>query len=244
VQAGPPGETGEAPVHLTGYGGFGISMSAHYNPAIGKLWLERGGTSVIAHLRGGREFGEPWHEAGRRAGRRLSHDDFAAVAADLVRRGVTRPGRIAAESGSNGGLLIANMLSRYPERFGALFCTMPVIDMRRYTKLSVGAGAIDEYGDPDKPEDWTFLSGLSAYHVAAPGKPYPPILITTSRRDDRAHPGHARKMAAKLLAMGYEAHFYELATGGHSYGENHEDIAAFMSLSYAFLRRAIGWGSN
>ena len=244
MQAGPPGETGEAPVHLTGYGGFGISMPADYNAAIGKLWLERGGTSVIAHLRGGLEFGEPWHEAGRRAGRRLSHDDFAAIAADLVRRGVTRPGRIAAEGGSNGGLLIANMLTRYPERFGALFCTIPVIDMRRYTKLTAGAGGIDEYGDPDKPEDWAFLAGLSAYHVAAPGKPYPPILIATSRRDDRAHPGHARKTAAKLQAMGYEAHFYELATGGHSYGKNHEDIAAFISLGYAFLRRAIGWGPD
>jgi len=244
VQAGPPGETGEAPVHLTGYGGFGISMTAGYDSTIGKLWLERGGTSVIAHLRGGCEFGEPWHEAGRRAGRRLSHDDFAAVAADLVRRGVTRPGRIAAEGGSNGGLLIANMLTRYPERFGALFCTIPVIDMRRYTKLTSGAGGIDEYGDPDKPEDWAFLAGLSAYHVAAPGKPYPPILIATSRRDDRVHPGHARKMAAKLQAMGYEAHFYELATGGHSYGKNHEDIAAFISLGYAFLRRAIGWGPD
>jgi prolyl oligopeptidase len=104
------------------------------------------------------------------------------------------------EGGSNGGLLIANMLTRYPERFGALFCTVPLIDMRRYTKLLVGAWGIDEYGDPDKPEDWKFLSGLSAYHVAAPGKPYPPILIATSRRDDRAHPGHARKMAVFCFA--------------------------------------------
>jgi len=216
-------------------------LPAYYNPAIGKLWLEQGGTSVIAHLRGGREFGEPWHEAGRRSGRRLAHDDFAAVAADLVHRGVTRAGRIAAEGGSNGGLLIANMLTRYPERFGALFCTVPLIDMRRYTRLTVGAWGIDEYGDPDKPEDWAFLSGLSAYHVAAPGRPYPPILIATSRRDDRVHPGHARKMAAKLHAMGYEAHFYEPATGGHSYGKDHDDMAAFISLGYAFLRRAIGW---
>jgi prolyl oligopeptidase len=115
-------------------------MSAYYNAAIGKQWLEQGGTSVITHLRGGREFGEAWHGAGRRAGRRLAHDDFAAVAADLVRRGVTRAGRIAAEGGSNGGLLIANMLTRYPERFGALFCTAPIIDMRRYTKLLVGPG--------------------------------------------------------------------------------------------------------
>src|SRR5262249_38711262 len=152
----------------------------------------------------------PWHEAGRRAGRRLSHDDFAAVAADLVRRGVTRAGRIAAEGGSNGGLLIPHKLTPHPQPLCALFCTGPLLDMRRYTKLPLGAWGIDEYGDPDKPEDWEFLSGLSAYHVAAPGRRYPPILIATSRRDDRVHPGHARKMAAKLQAMGYEAHFYEL----------------------------------
>jgi prolyl oligopeptidase len=244
VQVGPPGETGDAAVHLYGYGGFGISMPPYYNSAIGKLWLERGGTAVIAHLRGGREFGTAWHEAARREGRRLAHDDFAAVAADLVRRGVTRPGRIAAEGGSNGGLLTANMLTRYPERFGALFCTMPVIDMRRYAKLLIGPAITDEYGDPDKPEDWAFLAAISAYHVAAPGHAYPPILIATSRRDDRVHPGHARKMAAKLQAMGYEAYFYELATGGHSYGKDHADAAAFMSLGYAFLRRAIGWNPD
>jgi prolyl oligopeptidase len=241
VQVGPPGETGDAPVHLYGYGGFNISMPPYYNPAIGKIWLERGGTHVIARLRGGREFGTAWYEAARREGRRLAHDDFAAVAADLVRRGVTRPGRIAAEGGSNGGLLIANMLTRYPERFGALLCTMPVIDMRRYTKLLMGAAIIDEYGDPDKPEDWKFLAGLSAYHVAAPGKTYPPILIATSRRDDRVHPGHARKMAEKLQTMGYQAHFYEPATGGHAYGKDHAEQAHLMALGYTFLRSAIGW---
>ena len=182
----------------------------YYNSAIGKLWLERGGTSVTANIRGGGEFGTPWHEAGRGAGKRLSHDDFAAVAADLVRRGVTRPGRIAAEGGSNGGILISNMLTRYPERFGALFCTIPLIDMRRYSKLLAGASWIAEYGDPDKPEEWAWLKTYSAYHQAVPGRPYPPILIATTRRDDRVHPGHARKMAAKLQAMGYEdVWFYE-----------------------------------
>jgi prolyl oligopeptidase len=241
VQVGPPGETGDAPVHMYGYGGFGASMSAYYNSAVGKLWLERGGTSIITHLRGGREFGTAWHEAGRREGRRLSHDDFAAVAADLVRRGVTRAGRIAAEGGSNGGLLIANMLTRYPERFGALFCTVPVIDMRRSPKLLAGTWWIDEYGDPDNPNDWAFLSEISAYHVAAPGKPYPPILIATSRRDDRVHPAHARKMAAKLQAMGYEAYFHEPATGGHGYGKDNKERAAFTALGYAFLRDKIGW---
>ena len=240
VQIGPAGKSGDAPVHLTGYGGYRISVLPHYNSAIGKLWLERGGTSVVASIRGGGEFGTAWHEAGRRAGKRLSHDDFAAVAADLVRRGVTRPGRIAAEGASNGGILITNMLTRYPERFGALFCTIPVVDMRRYTKLLAGPWWIDEYGDPDKAEDWAFLAPMSAYHVAAPGKPYPPILLATSRRDDRVHPGHARKMAAKLQAMGYEAHFYEPAAGGHAYGKDHGEQASFVALGLTFLRRAIG----
>ncbi|MFL5281704.1 MAG: prolyl oligopeptidase family serine peptidase [Rhodopila sp.] len=241
VICGPAGETGEAPVHLTAYGGFAVSSLPTYRIAAGKLWLERGGTTVLANIRGGGEFGPHWHEAGRRAGKRLSHDDFAAVAADLVRRGVTRPGRIAAEGGSNGGLLIANMLTRYPERFGALFCTIPLIDMRRYSRLLAGASWIAEYGDPDKPEDWAFLGGLSAYHVAEPGRPYPPILLATTRRDDRVHPGHARKMAAKLQAIGYDALFYEPAAGGHGYGKTNAEVAHFATLGLAFLRSAIGW---
>jgi prolyl oligopeptidase len=241
VQVGPPSETGEAPVHLSGYGGFGISQLPYYQSAVGKLWLERGGTGVVANIRGGGEFGTAWHEAGRREGKRASHDDFAAVAADLVQRGVTRPGRIAAEGGSNGGILITNMLTRYPERFGALFCTIPLIDMRRYAKLHAGASWIAEYGDPDNPEDWEFLREISAYHSALPGRPYPPILIATSRRDDRVHPGHARKMAAKLQAMGYEAYFYEPASGGHGYGKDNRERASFTALGYNFLRGAIGW---
>ena len=242
VQTGPANDTGDAPVHLTGYGGFAIPMMPSYNSAIGKLWLERGGTSVTANIRGGGEFGTPWHEAGRGAGKRLSHDDFAAVAADLVRRGVTRPGRIAAEGGSNGGILITNMLTRYPERFGALFCTIPLIDMRRYSKLLAGASWVAEYGDPDKPEEWTWLQTYSAYHQAVPGRPYPPILVATTRRDDRVHPGHARKMAAKLQAMGYEqAYFHEPGAGGHGYGKDDKERTAFYALGYAFLRDRIGW---
>jgi prolyl oligopeptidase len=244
VQVGPPGETGDAPVHLYGYGGFEVSNLPHYNSAIGKLWLERGGTGVVANIRGGGEFGTRWHEAGRRERKRLSHDDFAAVAADLVRRGVTQPQRIAAEGGSNGGILITNMLVRYPERFGALFCTIPLVDMRRYSKLLAGASWIAEYGDPDKPEDWAFLQTYSAHHMAEPGRRYPPILLATTRADDRVHPGHARKMAAKLQAMGYDASFYEPAAGGHGYGKDNKERAAFTALGYAFLRRMIGWGDD
>ena len=242
VQTGPDrAPDGDAPVHLTGYGGFRVSSMPYYQGVQGKLWLERGGTTVLAHIRGGGEFGTAWHEAGRRERKHLSHDDFAAVAADLVRRGVTRPGRIAAEGGSNGGLLIANMLVRYPERFGALFCTIPLIDMRRYSKLLAGASWIAEYGDPDRPEDWAFLQHVSAYHRAEPGRRYPPILLATTRRDDRVHPGHARKMAAKLQALGYPALFHEPAAGGHGYGKDNDEVARFAALGSAFLRRAIGW---
>jgi prolyl oligopeptidase len=158
-----------------------------------------------------------------------------------VARGVTRPGRIAAEGGSNGGLLIANMLTRYPERFGALFCTIPLIDMRRFHKLLAGASWTAEYGDPDRPDDWAFIRGFSAYHAAEPGRPYPPILIATTRKDDRVHPAHARKMAAKLQALGYDALFHEPAAGGHGYGKDNAEIAAFGALGMRFLRRAIGW---
>jgi prolyl oligopeptidase len=175
---------------------------------------------VIAHIRGGREFGTAWHEAARREGRRLAHDDFAAVAADLVRRRVRRPGRIAAAGASNGGLLIANMLTRYPERFGALFCAVPVTDMRRFAKLLIGPALIDEFGDPEDSQDWKFLAGLSAYHVAAPGKTYPPILMQRAAGMIALIPV-MRKMAAKLQTMGYQAYFYEPATGGHALGNDH-----------------------
>jgi prolyl oligopeptidase len=244
VQVGPAGETGDAPVLLSGYGGFAVSREPVYSGAVGKLWLEPGGTYVLAHIRGGGEFGTRWHEAGRLAGKRLTHDDFAAVAADLVTRGVTTPKRIAATGGSNGGILITNMLTRYPDRFGALFCTIPLIDMRRYSQLLAGASWIAEYGDPAKPEDWAFLKTYSAYHAAEPGKNYPPILIATTRKDDRVHPGHARKMTAKLQAMGYQPYFYEPATGGHGYGKDNKERAAFTALGYGFLREMIGWQAD
>lgn len=242
VQTGPAGpDTGDAPVHLYGYGGFRIPQLPVYRGIAGRLWLEKGGTGVVASIRGGGEFGTAWHQGGIRERKQLAHADFAAVAADLVRRGVTRPGRIAAEGGSNGGLLIANMLTRFPEQFGALFCTIPLIDMRRFHKLLIGASWIAEYGDPDVPADWEFLQHISAYHVAEPGRRYPPILLATSRRDDRVHPAHARKMAAKLQAMGCEAYFHEPAAGGHAYGKDNSEIAGFAALGMAFLRRSIGW---
>jgi prolyl oligopeptidase len=237
---GPP--TGDAPVYMNGYGGFEVTQQAHYTTSTGKFWLERGGTTVVANIRGGGEFGTRWHHAGIREKKITSHDDFATIAANLVARGITQPKRIAAEGGSNGGILISNMLTRYPDRFGALFCTIPLIDMRRYTKLLAGASWMAEYGDPDKLEDWAYLQTYSAYHTAKPGQAYPPILIATTRKDDRVHPGHARKFAAKLQAMGYtQAQYFESPTGGHGYGKDTTERATFVTLGLTFLAQNIGW---
>jgi prolyl oligopeptidase len=224
---------------LTGYGGFQASSLPYYRASVGKLWLERGGVYVIANIRGGGEFGPDWHKAGMREGKKVSHDDFAAVARDLIARGVTKPQRLACEGGSNGGLLVGNMLTRYPELFGAIACAVPLLDMKRYTKLTAGPSWIPEYGDPDKPEDWAFLQDISAYHHAEPQRPYPPILLTTSARDDRVHPGHARKMAAKLMAQGHPVYFHEPLEGGHSGGTDNAHIAFNLALSYSFLRKMI-----
>jgi prolyl oligopeptidase len=235
-EIGPAERTGPLPTVLYGYGGFSVSLTPGYLGAIGKVWLERGGVWVVANIRGGGEFGAGWHLSGVREGKRRSHDDFATVARDLARRGVTTPERLAAYGGSNGGLLVGNMLTRYPELFGGIWCTVPLLDMRRYTKLLAGASWIAEYGDPDKPDDWAFLREMSAYQNLEPGRAYPPALIVTSRRDDRVHPAHARKMAARLEELGHEVLFYEPDDGGH--GAANKEQAAFLSaLGFAFLRR-------
>jgi prolyl oligopeptidase len=231
--------SGPRPTVLYGYGGFSVSLTPGYLGSIGKVWLEKGNVWVVANIRGGGEFGAAWHKAGMREAKRLSHDDFAAVARDLVRRGVTRAEQLAAYGGSNGGLLVGNMLTRYPDLFGAIWCTVPLLDMRRYTRLLAGPSWVAEYGDPDKPEDWAFMEGFSAYHNLEEGRRYPPALLVTSRRDDRVHPGHARKMAAKLEALGQTVFFYEPDDGGH--GAANKRQAAFLSaLGFAFLRRTIG----
>jgi len=230
---------GNNAVLLTGYGGFEISSLPYYAGIAGKLWLERGGVYVIANIRGGGEFGPAWHDAGRRAGKKTSHDDFAAVARDLIARRVTRPARLACEGGSNGGLLVGNMYARHPELFGAIICEVPLLDMRRYTKLSAGPSWVAEYGDPNVPEDWEFLRQISAYQLVGAGRAYPPILLTTSARDDRVHPGHARKMAAKMLALGAKVFFHEPPEGGHAGAADNAHVAYNQALSYAFLRKTI-----
>ncbi len=243
-QIGPAGASGDAPVLLYGYGGFRIPILPTYAASSGITWLERGGTLVMACIRGGGEFDTAWHEAGLRQGKRVAQDDFATVATDLVTRGVTVPSRIAASGGSNGGLLIGNMLTRHPEKFGALLCTIPLLDMRRYTRLLAGASWVAEYGDPERPEDWAFLSEISAYHLAEAGRRYPPILLMTTRRDDRVHPGHARKMAAKLRALGCDAELYEPAAGGHGLGKDNAEAARSAAIGAAFLRESIGFGER
>ena len=230
---------GSSAVLLSGYGGFEISSLPYYSAATGKFWLEQGGVYVIANIRGGGEFGPDWHKAGMRAGKKLAHDDFAAVAKDLIARGVTRPERLACVGGSNGGLLVGNMLTRYPELFGAIECAVPLLDLKRYTKLTAGSSWISEYGNPDNPADWAFMREMSPYQAAEAGRSYPPILLTTSARDDRVHPGHARKMAAKLIALGYRVYFYEPPEGGHAGATDNAHVAFNTALGFAFLRKTI-----
>jgi prolyl oligopeptidase len=220
---------------LTGYGGFEIPMLPAYSPARGAAWLERGGVFVLANIRGGGEFGPQWHEAARKENRQRAYDDFIAVAEDLIARSVTAPKRLGIEGRSNGGLLMGVMLTERPDLFGAIHCGSPLLDMRRYNKLLAGASWMDEYGDPDKPEDWAYIQKYSPYQNARAGRAYPPILITTSTRDDRVHPGHARKMAARLEEQGHQVLYYENIEGGHGAAANNRQAAFMDALAYTFL---------
>jgi prolyl oligopeptidase len=230
---------GHAPAVLYGYGGFEVSQGPAYIASAGMLWMQRGGLYVIANIRGGGEFGPDWHKAGLREKKHVSHDDFAAVARDLVARGVTQASKLACWGGSNGGLLVGNMLTRYPDLFGAIVCQVPLLDMARYTKLLAGASWIAEYGDPDDPAEWGFIEKMSPYHQAVRGYAYPKVLFTTSRNDDRVHPGHARKMASRLAELGHETHFYENIEGGHGGAADNAQAAYNIALAYAFLRRTL-----
>ncbi|MDT5068446.1 MAG: prolyl oligopeptidase, partial [Mycobacterium sp.] len=194
---------------LSGYGGFENSSTPGYGGVLGRLWLTRGGTYVLANIRGGGEYGPRWHTQAMREGRHLVDEDFAAVARDLVDRGITTVEQLGAQGGSNGGLLMGIMLTKYPELFGALVCSVPLLDMKRYHLLLAGASWVAEYGDPDDPNDWEFISKYSPYQHVSADRRYPPVLITTSTRDDRVHPGHARKMTAALEAAGQPVRYYE-----------------------------------
>ncbi|HZM01507.1 MAG TPA: prolyl oligopeptidase family serine peptidase [Candidatus Saccharimonadales bacterium] len=219
---------------LYGYGGFEISILPSYNAALGAAWLERGGVYVLANIRGGGEFGPAWHDAARQEHRQRAYDDFIAVAEDLIARKITSPAHLGIRGRSNGGLLMGVMLTERPDLFGAVDCGSPLLDMRRYTKLLAGASWIAEYGDPDRPEDWSYIQKYSPYQNVRPGK-YPPILITSSTRDDRVHPGHARKMAQRLQQTGHEALFYENIEGGHGAAADNKQRAFMDALAFTFL---------
>ena len=235
---GRPGATG--PTLLGGYGGFEVSRTPGYDGVLGRLWLARGGTYVLANIRGGGEYGPGWHTQAMREGRHLVDEDFAAVAADLVARGVTTVEHLGAQGGSNGGLLMGIMLTRYPDRFGALVCSVPLLDMKRFHLLLAGASWMAEYGNPDDPEDWEFISKYSPYQNISADRTYPPILITTSTRDDRVHPGHARKMTAALEEAGHPVSYYENIEGGHGGAADNSQAAFRSALIYRYLWQTIG----
>ncbi|HEU5048996.1 MAG TPA: prolyl oligopeptidase family serine peptidase [Gemmatimonadales bacterium] len=226
---------GTAPTLLYGYGGFEISLTPYYSGTVGAAWLERGGVYAVANIRGGGEYGPRWHQAALKANRHRAYEDFAAVARDLVARGVTSPAHLGIQGGSNGGLLVGNMLTQYPELFGAVVVQVPLLDMRRYHKLLAGASWMAEYGDPDKPEEWEFIRTFSPYHLVREDAEYPPTLFMTSTRDDRVHPGHARKMAARMLAAGKQVRYYENIEGGHGGSATNRQAAHMMALAYSFL---------
>lgn len=220
---------------LTGYGGFEVSLTPYYSGIVGRGWLSRGGVYVVANIRGGGEYGPKWHQSAIKSNRNRCYEDFAAVAKDLIARKVTSPKYLGIEGGSNGGLLVGNMLTKYPNLFGAVVCQVPLLDMKRYSKLLAGASWMAEYGDPDNPEEWKFIKTFSPYHNVKTNEKYPPVLFMTSTRDDRVHPGHARKMAKKMLDMGYEVFYYENIEGGHGGAADNPQIAHMWALAYKFL---------
>ncbi|MFM7109274.1 MAG: prolyl oligopeptidase family serine peptidase [Planctomycetaceae bacterium] len=230
---------GSTPTLLYGYGGFEIPLVPDYLALAGAAWLERKHVYVIANIRGGGEFGPAWHQAALKEKRPRAYEDFIAVAEDLVARKVTSPRRLGIKGGSNGGLLMGNMYEMRPDLFGAVVCQVPLLDMRRFNKLLAGASWMGEYGDPDVPEEWAFIRGFSPYHNVARDRSYPPLLITTSTRDDRVHPGHARKMAALLREFGKQVLYYENIEGGHGGAADNRQKAFMEALGYTFLEREL-----
>ncbi|MBF6173002.1 prolyl oligopeptidase family serine peptidase [Nocardia blacklockiae] len=227
------------PTVMSGYGGFEVSRTPAYSGASGMGWLERGGTWVMTNIRGGGEYGPEWHTQAQKANRHKVYEDFSSVAKDVVARGITTPEQLGAVGGSNGGLLMGVMLTRYPELFGAIVCQVPLLDMKRYHLLLAGASWVAEYGDPDKPEEWEYISEYSPYQNARADRTYPPILLTTSTRDDRVHPGHARKMAARLAEQGHTFWYHENIEGGHGGAADNKQMAFQAALIYEFFTQIL-----
>ncbi|WP_280266598.1 prolyl oligopeptidase family serine peptidase [Nocardia wallacei] len=231
------GEPG--PTVMSGYGGFEVSRTPAYSGASGMGWLERGGTWVMTNIRGGGEYGPEWHTQAQKENRHRVYEDFSSIARDLVARGITTPRQLGAVGGSNGGLLMGVMLTRYPELFGAIVCQVPLLDMRRYHLLLAGASWMAEYGDPDDPQEWEFIGKYSPYQNTRADRTYPPILLTTSTRDDRVHPGHARKMAARLAEQGHTAWYHENIEGGHGGAADNKQMAFQAALIWEFFQQML-----
>ncbi|MDE2394486.1 MAG: S9 family peptidase [Burkholderiales bacterium] len=234
---------GDNPTLLSAYGGFEVPLLPGYSGTTGRAWLARGGVYVLANLRGGGEYGPAWHQAARRENKQRSYDDLAAVAEDLARSGITRPARLGIQGGSNGGLLVGAVMLQRPELFGAVVCQVPLLDMKRYHRLLAGASWLAEYGDPDDPADWAFISRYSPYQALenlSAGRRLPPVLFTTSTRDDRVHPGHARKMAARLIELGQPVLYWENLEGGHGGAADNRQRARMLALEFAFLWMQLG----
>ena len=230
---------GNNPTLLYGYGGYQISLLPGYNATLGKLWLEDGGVYVVANTRGGGEFGPQWHQAAQGKNRQRAHEDFIAVAKDIIARGITSPRRLGIMGGSQGGLFMGVAMTQHPELFNAAVIQVPLFDMMRFHKLLAGASWIAEYGNPDIPEQREWIMQYSPYQNIQPGKQYPEAFIHTSTKDDRVHPGHARKAAAKLASLGYPVLFYENTDGGHSAAANLRESARRLALEYTYLSRKL-----
>lgn len=228
------------PTMMFGYGGFQVSYPPVYKPELGKLWLERGGAYVIANIRGGGEFGPSWHQAALKGNRQRAFDDFAAVAADLAARRITSAEHLGIYGRSNGGVLTTVSLTQNPQLLGAVVVESPLTDMLRYHELPPGASWMGEYGDPRIPEEAAWIAAYSGYQNLQPGKDYPAPYITTNTRDDRVHPGHARKFAARMQSLGYEALYYENTDGGHSNDSDPILNAERWARHYVYLAQQLG----
>jgi prolyl oligopeptidase len=237
--AATPADGGN-PTLLYGYGGFEVSMQPWYSGAFGAAWFEKGGVLAVANIRGGGEYGPAWHQAAVKADKQRSYDDFIAVAEDLIARRITNPRHLGIQGGSNGGLLVGAVVTQRPELFNAVVCQVPLLDMRRYHRLLAGASWMAEYGDPDDAAQWAYISRYSPYHNIKADASYPRILFTTSTRDDRVHPAHARKMAARLLEQGHDVLYYENIEGGHGGAADNAQRALIQALEFSYLWRQLG----
>ncbi|MEQ9824740.1 MAG: prolyl oligopeptidase family serine peptidase [Puniceicoccaceae bacterium] len=222
--------------YLYGYGGFEQSMNPFYLSTYGKLWVEPGHVFVLANIRGGGEFGPKWHQAALKQNRQRAFDDFHAVAEDLINRGITSPEHLGIGGGSNGGLLVGVAFTQRPDLYGAVFCSVPLLDMLRYHELPPGASWIAEYGDPRIPEERDFIAAYSPYQNLRKDASYPKVFFYTSTRDDRVHPGHARKMAARMAEMGHPHFYFERIEGGHAGGANLTQYAELYALQFTYLQ--------